>query len=407
VPRQHNTNRPRGPLLTSAAGNVIDPAAPHPYRRGGAFSLSVSMSDEPVRLVFASPSGEVMAPSPVAMFDSSNGYRRWCEGWVTRRSSRGDAFSFWLPPMPRIPDEYLDCVIYLYASEQDAESGARSGGSGFLVGVPTTDLPTNFWFLYAVTARHIIEKGDVVIRMKTIEGGNAIWPTDERAWTWHPAGDDLAVCLISFEPCAHKFQFIRRADFIDKATITAMNVGPGDEAFVVGRFINHEGKQQNLPTVRFGCIGQMPGEPIKQDTGFAQESFLVEARSIGGYSGSPVFVFIPIFSERAGVQNWAPDSVFQNRGPYGFLKTHGPWLLGVDWGYINDWTPLCDAAGKPVDRMEPSSRQVKMNTGMMAVVPAWKLAELLDEGPVAEHRRMLIEQARHGMESNPTPATSD
>ena len=42
----------------------------------------------------------------------------------------------------------------------------------------------------------------------------------------------------------------------------------------------------------------MPYEPIIQQTGFPQESFLVEARSIGGCSGSPVFTFIPVLSNR-------------------------------------------------------------------------------------------------------------
>ena len=56
------------------------------------------------------------------------------------------------------------------------------------------------------------------------------------------------------------------------------------------------------------------------DTRFPQESFLVEVRSIGGYSGSPVFVFIPPASPREGVKDWVP---------HGILRSHGPWLLGL------------------------------------------------------------------------------
>jgi hypothetical protein len=50
----------------------------------------------------------------------------------------------------------------------------------------------------------------------------------------------------------------------------------------------HEGRQKNSPTARFGNIAQMPNEPVIIKR-FEQECFLVEARSIGGYSGSPVF----------------------------------------------------------------------------------------------------------------------
>ncbi len=309
--------------------------------------------------------------------------------------------------MPRIRDAYLDCAIYLYASETDAEDGSRSGGSGFLVGIPATDL-ANVWFIYAVTNRHIVEKGNVVVRMKTIDGKNSIIPTDERAWIYHPAGDDIAICFLYFDRMSHKFNFVSPDSFIDKRKIAEMNMGPGDETFIVGRFINHEGKQQNLPTVRFGCVAQMPIEPVRQDMGFEQESFLVEARSIGGYSGSPVFLFIPAMSPRENVENWnlPPAGQWQRGIVYGCLVSHGPWLLGVDWGHINDWEPVRDASGQPVNPRNPRAVQVKMNTGLMAVVPAWKLAELLGEGTAAEYRQELTKQIREEHEINPTLATS-
>jgi hypothetical protein len=295
--------------------------------------------------------------------------------------------------MPRIPDEYLDCAIYLYASEADAEGGAKTGGSGFLIGVLTRDLPTNFWFLYAITNKHVVHGGGTVIRMTTIDGEKDILATDERQWVYHPGGDDLAACLITFDPKAYKFHFASRGSFLDKETVSDFKIGPGDDVFVVGRFVNHEGKQRNNPSVRFGCIAQMPLEPIRQD-GFDQESFLVEARSIGGYSGSPVFAHIPRTNKGVG---------------YVHTDFHGGniMLLGVDWGHINDWEPVRDASGRPVNPSNPKQMQVCVNTGMMAVVPAWKLAELLDDGPLAEQRRIETEKARKGMEDNPPPATPD
>lgn len=36
--------------------------------------------------------------------------------------------------MPRIPDWYLDSIIYLYPCETDAKAGKKAGGTGFLVG---------------------------------------------------------------------------------------------------------------------------------------------------------------------------------------------------------------------------------------------------------------------------------
>ena len=65
--------------------------------------------------------------------------------------------------------------------------------------------------------------------------------------------------------------------------------------FVVGQLVNSQGKVRNIPSTRFGNIAQMPYEPIEQDRVFGkfqQESFLVEARSIIGFSGSPIFLIL-------------------------------------------------------------------------------------------------------------------
>jgi hypothetical protein len=163
----------------------------------------------------------------------------------------------------------------------------------------------------------------------------------------------------------------------------------------------------------------MPIEPIDE-----QESFLVEARSIGGYSGSPVFIYIPILSYRENVEDWyAPittrdpitgyerlnESLAAFAGKdWGHFKSHGPWLLGVDWGHINDWQPVCGAAGTPIDRGGPPWKtQVRMNTGIMTVVPAWKLIEMVDAGSIADQRKQIVENIRKHQESNPPPVTPD
>jgi len=179
-------------------------------------------------------------------------------------------------PMPRIRDEYLDCVLYLYASEADADAGKRTGGSGFWVGCPIAGLRHPPTFVYAVTNKHVIQNGNAVIRLSTREGKKAIFATDESDWTFHPNDDDLAV----YSPTEETFDlphinmnFVRSEHILDVNLMKAANIGVGDDVFIVGRFINHKGKQRNLPTARFGCIGQMPWEPIKQDSGLCKKVF--------------------------------------------------------------------------------------------------------------------------------------
>lgn len=114
-----------------------------------------------------------------------------------------------------------------------------------------------------------------------------------------------------------------------------------------------------------------------------------------------------MFSNRQ-IANWMPDSIhsFMNQPAFGGLMSHGPWLLGVDWGHINDYAPVVRGDGRPVNP-DPKQMQVKVNTGMAAVVPAWKLDQLLDEGPLLQHRKQIVQFVLDDREKNPPVATSD
>jgi hypothetical protein len=275
--------------------------------------------------------------------------------------------------LPRISDDYTDTVVYLYPSEVDAQKGKKAGGSGFLFGIPSEKFP-NSHFIYAVTNRHVIEGGSCCVRLNTADGKMAVLSFTERDWCLHPSGDDLAVCQMPIEDGGlYQYKFLHDDHLLTKQIVEDYNIGTGDDIFVVGRFINQEGKQKNVPSLRFGNISQMPAETIRQQRGsafFEQESFLVEARSIGGYSGSPVFVGLLPNIQRPAARKQT--------------MTGRAWLLGIDWGYILDWEPVCDAGGRPVD----SGLRVSSNTGMMAVVPAWKLRELLDSDVLKNLRKL-------------------
>ena len=50
------------------------------------------------------------------------------------------------------------------------------------------------------------------------------------------------------------------------------------------------------------------------------------------------------------------------------------WLLGVDWGHTPLTQPVLDENENPLSE----GWKVTLNTGMAAVVPAWKLMDLLN-----------------------------
>src|SRR4051794_3628322 len=90
-------------------------------------------------------------------------------------SSRGTPFMRWEPVgMPRIPPKVLDCVCYLYDSEDDARAGKNFGGTGFIVTVPSARWPFRAEYAYAVTNWHVACRGTSVIRLNTLDGGTDI-----------------------------------------------------------------------------------------------------------------------------------------------------------------------------------------------------------------------------------------
>ena len=248
--------------------------------------------------------------------------------------------------MPRIPDKYLDCAVYLYPSELAARDGVNSGGTGFLISVPSAK-HEDIQYIYAVTNSHIIENGKPVIRLNTKGGEAAILPLEVKHWDSHQDGDDIAVSFLGTLPDHYQIHAIPTDMFLHEEAVKDYLIGPGDDVFMVGRFFAYDGKQRNTPSVRFGNIAMMPGEPIyQQDRNRHQESFLVEMRSLAGFSGSAVFRYDAV------VDVDMTSVIFDN-------SAHPPVLLGIDWGHITT------AKGE--------------NANMTCVVPAWKLIELLDE----------------------------
>jgi len=81
--------------------------------------------------------------------------------------------------------------------------------------------------------------------------------------------------------------------FADQKVIESYGIGIGDDIRVVGLFSEHTGKERNVPVARRGIIAAMPDEPLEVEIDGKKRRFnayIVEVRSIGGLSGSPVFV---------------------------------------------------------------------------------------------------------------------
>jgi hypothetical protein len=147
----------------------------------------------------------------------------------------------------------------------------------------------------------------VFVRANLKSGAGGLIPASLSEFRFHPnnaiEATDVAVCLMSREVVAEDDE--SKKDTIDcrwvplngDRTLVAsdqeikdLGIGIGDEVVVVGLFRSHYGLERNVPIVRIGNIASMREEPVFTKYAGDIEAYLVEARSIGGLSGSPVFV---------------------------------------------------------------------------------------------------------------------
>jgi hypothetical protein len=301
---------------------------------------------------------------------------RFCGGPVTRRSLEGRPSG--VRAMPRLPDEMLNCVVYLYEDEAHAERGSDYGGSGFLTTFETPASPGRR-FAAVVTNRHVIDDGFWVPRFNGKDGTPVFKDYTDRDWFFHPDGTDLAIApLVGLDLKQAKFKIIDPDDYITPDKYQDGNFGIGDDVVLTGRFIGADGIETNIPTVRFGHMAQSNPVPLIDDKGVTQISYIVEVKSISGYSGSPVFVVAP--SIMPG---------FRQKKPSG--------LLGVDWCHPSYVEPLRDARGTELG----NGLHVNSNTGFMGVIPAWKITEMVED---PTFHQKLVERVRRHMEERPKPA---
>lgn len=271
--------------------------------------------------------------------------------------------------MTRMYDDFLECVIYLYNSEIDASNGAYTGGTGFIAGIETNK---KWLTVYAITNKHVILGGATAIRVNLKNGSTHIISTTEDDWSLSST-DDLAVLIL---PIRHQTPFaykrITADHFLTEQEVAHLNIGAGDNVVIAGRLISADGKEINRPIYRFGRLVANETRTIDNQT-----SFLVEARSTSGLSGSPVFLGMDPHYLR----------------PNSNISMNRTWFLGVQWGFIRDFEPVF-LNGAPSGNLS-----IQLNTGIMCVVPAWRLWTLLHSADVMAKRNISIAAAESELEA--------
>jgi hypothetical protein len=331
--------------------------------------------------------------------------------------------------LPKIPAKVLNAVFYLYETRADAKAGRNPGGTGFFVGW-IEDRAEGVRHLYAVTNWHVaVDASDPdsppcpVIRVNTRDNKTSIIDLKPSDWKFIPQGPDIAVAPVEINSERLQWSCISPDIFAETADIQNGNVAIGDDLFMAGLFVDHDGGAVNVPSSRFGNISVLPTpfSKIRQVTGFEAPAYVVDMHSRSGFSGSPVFLFrtpgqdltTPIY--RQFTVDISSSARFDNPRLLhnDDIKIFGETIflfLGIHFGqFAEEWE-----TGERKTRSSSESKKrglikegayVKGWSGMTTVMPAWYITHVLENIPeiVAMRERKNAEIAAAPKRKRPEP----
>lgn len=282
----------------------------------------------------------------------------------------------------------LSSVAFL--GTQDAAEEPEYHGTGFFVQLMHEEpWKATVGLRYLVTVRHVVAgdpkrpgSGLRHARAPFAQYRNLMGDTSAVALSglrWHYPDDesvDLAVCYL---PVNSPRDLALAEDMLLKDDeFSEFGFGIGDETVSVSLF-GFKGKARSpVPILRVGNIAMVPPHKVQSEFGEV-EGYLIESRSLSGFSGAPVFV-----RESVRLADVAGPSGERTR-PF---ATGNIRLLGVMHGH---W------------ELEGTERG--LNTGIAIVVPSHKIIDLFAspafreamEGH-AQDRRARLRQAARGSE---------
>ena len=290
----------------------------------------------------------------------------------------------------RVQDAALKTVGFVaeYVYSDIGQDSYDHVATGFFVAIPTVVRPANLFFCF-VTAKHVAEElaGRQIAFIVNKKGGGVTTLTNrDTRWFFHPTDESVDVAVVTFNVTPDLDILATPVSmFLDRAVMERKQIGIGDEVYMPGLFTYAPGTKRNMPLVRYGTIAMLPDEPIQVGSRFA-EVYLIEARSIGGISGSPVFVRRTVYLP--GQDNQGTDTSLHGvSGDY--------YLLGLAHGH---W----DIRESEINRPSPThDRQRGVNIGIGVVVPAFKILEVINHPELVRQREDFDRELRDPISPHP------
>jgi hypothetical protein len=285
----------------------------------------------------------------------------------------------------RISENARRSVLFFGTPDPAKNGQVMYGGTAFLVLHKEDGVTT----CYLVTAKHVAVRvgldSEVVLRVNKKGGGSEPFTVDNVRWSLHPDKNvDVAAMPCYLNPKEYDVAYLALADMVRRDNPeTPFRISCGDPISIAGLFRLHAGSERNTPIVHSGNIALLPdpderilvrdrvtGEELKM------EAYLVEAQTLDGLSGAPVFqremVALRTFPEHNG-------------GPV--IAATGAQLLGV---YSGAWDGEPGAVTVADRNLKPDRR---VPVGMGIVVPCEHITELLmSDNKLKTHRKEARER---------------
>jgi len=262
-----------------------------------------------------------------------------------------------------IPPEIKSAVCFVF-TEKDTK--LVPNGTAFFVAVKNPSKPTSANG-YLVTAKHVLYKPDtteflskIYIRLNKKAGGSEIGTIpiqtqggNQNVFLHEDSSVDLAVIPLFPDQERFDLKFLPEEFITTKEDYTKLSIREGSDIFFTGLFTPFVGAEKNYPVVRFGRVALVTDEKIDWK-GIPMTLYLIEAGSYGGNSGAPVFFYLGSDRVPGALVVGAP-----------VLK-----LAGIMQGTFLD--------AQEIKVVNTKTTPISLsNMGIAAVVPAYKLHELL------------------------------
>jgi len=222
-----------------------------------------------------------------------------------------------------------------------------------------------------VTAKHVVaDNAQLLGRFSTQAGTSTAFVLYDIQvlrqagdyWEHSDDGVDIAV-FRSQHHVETKYAVLPRDLIATRDTLRDEDIAQGDRIIFPALLVNFVGSARNYPVLRNGVIALLPDErvPMQYSIGAKiiqtqQEVLLLDATSIPGASGAPIFL-------------WPGPRVKNNSFIFGGVK---PYLLGIVHGFY----PAVPRELVDV-QIAAATQMYAENSGIAIAFPSWRLGEIL------------------------------